>query len=564
MSNQQDSGQPTSNPLDSNDLEVAVAEVRHLPRISKVWFIPIVAVLIGSWMIYQTRANLGPLITIYFETAEGIDINKTSIKLRDITIGKVVDLQLNDEFDGIKITARLEKNTEKLLKVDTEFWVVKPRIGNGGISGLSTLLSGAYIELSPGVLKESKGDFVGLENPPVTALGTPGLYITLDSSSHSALAIGDPVIFRGIQVGRIEYVHFNVDERTVYYDTFIESPYDKLVTSNTRFWNISGLGFDLSADGIQVQVGSIETLMGGGVTFDVPENLPKGEIITERAFFTIYATKKDVLLKQFKNAQQFILLFSQSIRGLSPGAPVEYKGVRIGSVVRTDIDYPDMGNLLDKKTLIPILIEIEPARMGLKDIPEEVAKVKSAVMQMIANGLHGFISSGSLLTGSKYIEIQYVSDTMVPEQIYSGYQVIPTAASELDNLLEKLDSILGTIDNLSLGTLIDNAGGAMGEMKMAMENFSKVFVQVESILKRPESEHLISSLNQTLLSFDQLAKDFSGGSKTHQDIQNMITAMEKMVKELTPILSQINHQPNSLIFGGKRSDEVEPKGDNNE
>jgi len=564
MSNQQDSNPSDSPQSEPGEDGAAVARVKQLPRISKVWFIPIVAVLIGSWMVIQTRANLGPLITIYFETAEGIEINKTRIKLRDISIGTVVDLQLNEEFDGIKITARLEKNTEKLLKVDSEFWVVKPRIGSGGISGLSTLLSGAYIELSQGVLEESKRDFVGLENPPVTALGTPGLYITLDSSSHSALAIGDPVVFRGIQVGRIEYVHFNVDERTVYYDTFIESPYDKLVTSNTRFWNISGVGFDLSADGVQVQVGSLETLMGGGVTFDVPENLAKGEIITERAFFTIYATKKDVLLKQYKNAQQFILLFSQSIRGLSPGAPVEYKGVRIGSVVRTDIDYPEVGSLLDKKTLIPVMIEIEPARMGLKDSAEDVIKVKSAVMQMIANGLHGFISSGSLLTGSKYIEIQYVSNTMVPEQIFSGYQVIPTAASELDNLLEKLDSILGTIDNLSLGTLIDNAGGAMSEMKVAMENFSKVFVQVESILKRPESEHLIGSLNQTLKSFDQLAKDFSEGSKTHQDIQNMISSMEKMVKELTPVLSQINHQPNSLIFGGKRDDEVEPKGNNDE
>lgn len=564
MSNQQDSNQSDSPQSEPGDNNVANAQVKQLPRISKVWFIPIVAVLIGSWMVIQTRANLGPLITIYFETAEGIEVNKTKIKLREISIGTVVDLQLNDKFDGIKITARLEKNTDELLKIDSEFWVVKPRIGNGGISGLSTLLSGAYIELSPGVLIETKRDFVGLENPPVTALGTPGLYITLDSASQSALAIGDPVIFRGIQVGRIEYVHFNVDDRVVYYDTFIESPYDKLVTSNTRFWNISGIEFDLSADGIQVHVGSLETLLGGGVTFDVPENLPKGEVITERAFFTIYATKKDVLLKQFKNAQQFILLFSQSIRGLVPGAPVEYKGVRIGSVVRTDIDYPEMGNLLDKKTLIPVLIQVEPARMGLKDNPEEVAKVKTTVMEMITNGLHGFISSGSLLTGSKYIEIQYVSNTMVPAQLYGGYQVIPTAASELDNLLEKLDSILGTIDNLSLGTLIDNAGGAMGEVKVAMENFSKVFIQVEGILERPESKQVIASLNQTLLSFDQLAKDFSEGSQTHQDVQNMISAMENMVKELTPVLSQLNHQPNSLLFGGKRNDEVEPEGDNNE
>ena len=179
---------------------------------------------------------------------------------------------------------------------------------------------------------------------------------------------------------------------------------------------------------------------------------------------------------------------------------------------------------------------------------------------MISSGLHGFISSGSLLTGSKYIEIQYVSDTATKEQFFSGYQVIPTAASEIDNLLGKLDSILGTIDQLSLDKLIDNAGDAMAEMKIAMVNFGKASHQIDSLLDNAESEHLIAGVNQTLASIEQLAKDFSEGSKTHQDIQNMISAVEGMLKELTPVLSQLNHQPNSLIFGGKKNNEIEPKG----
>ncbi len=561
MSNQNNTSESNS---DSNSTEAPEAIVKDVHKISKVWFIPIIAILIGSWMVYQTWANQGPLITLFFETAESVEVNNTKIKLRDITIGKVVDLRLTDNFDGIQVTARLEKNTEKLLKIDTEFWVVKPRIGKGGVSGLSTLLSGSYIELSPGIHEDIKYDFVGLEIPPVTPLGTPGLRITLDSDNQSGLDIGDPVIFRGIQVGRIEYVHFNVEERTVYYNTFIESPYDKLVTTNTRFWRMNGLEFDLSADGLQVQTGTFETLMGGGVTFDVPANLAKGDVITKRAFFTIYSDKSEVLEKQFKNAQEFVLLFGQSIRGLSPGAPVEYKGVRIGTVVRTDIDYKEMGNLLDRKTRIPVLVQIEPARLGLLDDEGDIVKVKQMVNEMISSGLHGFISSGSLLTGSKYIEIQYIAETSTKEQFFSGYQVIPTAASEIDNLLEKVDSILGTIDHLSLDTLIENASAAMAEMRIAMVNFSNASEQVDSLLDNPDSKHLIAGVNQTLSSFEELAKDFSEGSKTHQDIQNMLSAMELMLKELTPVLSQLNHQPNSLIFGGKKDQEVEPKGENNE
>jgi len=559
---QQDSS--TSIEQAADKITDVVAEVSAVHKISKVWFIPIVAIFIGFWMVYQNWANQGPLITIFFETAEGIEIDSTKIKLREITIGKVVDLKLNEKFSGIQITARLEKNTDELLKIDTEFWVVKPRIGNGGVSGLSTLLSGAYIEMSPGIKEDPRFDFVGLENPPVTPLGTPGLRITLDSNSQSGLDVGDPIIYGGIKVGRIEYVHFNVDERTVYYNAFIERPYDRLVTTNTRFWKINGIEFDLSSDGLQVHTGTFETFLGGGVTFDVPANLPKGELITKRAFFTIYPDREAVLDKQYKNAQEFILLFGQSIRGLRPGAPVEYKGVRIGTVVRTDINYKDMGNLLDRKTRIPVLVRIEPARIGLGDSREDIPKVKVLVNQMIQSGLHGFISSGSLLTGSKYIEIQYVENTRSKVQYFNEYQVIPTAASEIDNLLEKLDNILGSIEQLSLDQLVDNASLAMAEMKIAMVNFSNASEQVDKLLDNSESEHLIANINKMLAGIERLAQDFSEGSKTHQDIQKMITALESMLKELTPVLSQLNRQPNSLIFGDKKKQEIEPQGKNNE
>ncbi len=540
------------------------AKVKPVHRISKVWFVPLVALLIGFWMVYQHWANQGPLIKLYFETAEGLEIDTSKIKLRDITIGKVVDLQLNDRLDGIEITARLQKNTQQLLSIDTEFWVVKPRIGSGGVSGLSTLLSGAYIELSPGVEEEIKYEFVGLESPPVTPLGTPGLHVTLDSDNQSGLNIGDPIIFRGINVGRVEYVHFNVEERRVYYNAFIESPYDKLVTTNTRFWRINGIEVDLSADGLQIHSGTFETFLAGGVAFDVPANLPKGEVVTERAYYTIYEDKKDVLLNQFKNAQDFILLFGQSIRGLKPGAPVEYKGVRIGTVIRTDIDYQDMGNLLDQDTRIPVLIQIEPARLGLKDLKEETVEIRERMNKMIASGLHGFISSGNLLTGSKFIEIQYVENTYSNEQYFSGYQVIPTATSEIDNLLQKLDNIFATIDQLPLDDLVINAKEAMKEMRTAMVNFSSASTQVDQFLDNDQGKAMITNVNKALRSVEGLAASFSDGSKTHQDIRAMLQALESTLKELTPILSQLNHQPNSLLFGGAREEDVEPKGVENE
>ncbi|MDQ7048782.1 MAG: MlaD family protein [Enterobacterales bacterium] len=270
--------------VDKSD-EILAAKVSPTRSISLVWLIPLVSLFVGLWMVLNTWANQGPEITVFFETAEGLEVGTTKIKYREITIGQVTEIKLNNKFNGVKVTARLDKNTEKLLRTDTDFWVVKPRIGNGGISGLSTLFSGSYIELSPGFSEQKRTDFVGLELPPVTSPGTPGLRITLDSNNQTALKVGDPILFYGIQVGRIEYVHFNVEQRKVYYDAFIQSPYDKLVTTNTRFWKIDGVEFDLNADGLRIQTGTLETFIRGGVTFDVPENLPKGKVITERTFF---------------------------------------------------------------------------------------------------------------------------------------------------------------------------------------------------------------------------------------------------------------------------------------
>ena len=540
------------------------ADVSTTRRISKVWFIPIVAILIGLWMVYQTTTNQGPLITINFETAEGMGIGTTKVKLRDVTVGEITELKLNSTFDGIEITARLNKGTDTLLKTDTAFWVVKPRIGKGGVSGLTTILAGAHIEMSAGVEDESRLDFVGLENPPVTPFGKPGLRITLDSDDQTGLDIGDPIIFRGIEVGRVEYQFFNIEERIVYYDAFIESPYDKLVTTNTRFWKLKGVEVKLSADGIKVNTGTLETMIGGGVTFGVPDNQPKGDIITQRAFFTIYDDKDEVLEEQFKHAQEFAMLFGHSIRGLRVGAPVEYKGVRIGTVKRTDIDYPEIENFLDQKTRIPVIIQIEPARLGMKDDENKITLVKESIERMIQEGLHGFMRSGSLLTGSKYIELNYVPSTQSKNQQFSGFQIIPTAASEIDGLVRKMDNILATIDKLSLDSLVNNASGAMFEMKKAMINFDKASAQVDSLLDTTESSELIANVNLTLRSFEKLAQDFSEGSTTHQELQNMILTMETMLKELTPVLSQLNHQPNSLIFSGKKSDELEPKGKSNE
>jgi paraquat-inducible protein B len=260
--------------------EALVVPVR---TISKIWFVPVVALFVGVWMIYYQLSNQGPLITIEFKTATGLEAGKTKVKTRDVDIGLVKSIELTEDLSGVLVTVRMEKKVTPILHSDNQFWIVSPKVSLSGISGLGTILSGPYINMAPGSKQQMSEEFVALVAPPVTPAGTPGLHVTLnsdgDSDSKFTYKKGDPVVYKGIKVGEFEDIYFNFDERIVYYSTFIEAPYHKLITTNTKFWDSSGVQIKLSASGVTVNTGSLETLLTNGVTFGIPEGMPIGKIL---------------------------------------------------------------------------------------------------------------------------------------------------------------------------------------------------------------------------------------------------------------------------------------------
>ena len=544
--------------LQEQDLPKAV--IKSVSKVSSIWLIPLVALTIGAWMIIDTWRQQGPLITIELSTAQGININETLVKLHEMPIGKVVDIKLNNKLNGVVLTARINKKASSLLTSDSQFWVVKPRISLGNISGLSTILSGAYIELSPGSKQTFSSNFQGLDNPPLTPFGTPGLHITLDSNSDHAFDIGDPVLYRGNKVGRIEYTHFNGKEGKFYYNVFIDAPYDQLITTNTRFWEVKGIEIDLSAEGLKFNTGTLETLLGGGVAFDVPSYMVKGEVITERAYFSIYPNKEKVNERLYSAGQNYMVLFSQTIRGLKPGAAVEYKGIKIGEVVRTDIDYPEVKDFLSKHTLLPVMIKISPGRLGLQDNEMGVYKSHQDMKKWISKGLHGVLNIDNLLTGSMYIELKYHTIENSEPKTYGDLLLIPTADSELKQLFERVSSIVNTIEELPFNGVIDSANNALNAMNTAMNTFDSASFEVAELLKNPQSQALIAQLNQTLLSVENLTNSYTNGSQSNQQLNQLMQTIEQTVKALTPLLIQLKMQPNSLIFSGKQRLELEPKG----
>lgn len=543
----------------NNELPNAV--VKSVSKISSIWLIPLIALAIGSWMVIDQWLKQGPLITIEFATAQGISQKDSFIKLRNITVGKVVDIKFNDELDGVIVTARINKEASALLTEGSQFWVVKPRISLSSVSGLSTLLSGYYIEFSPGESATSQYDFVGLETPPSTPLGTPGLHITLNSSSDNAFDIGAPVLFRGSQAGRIESTELNIKEGKMYYSVFIEAPYDKLISTNTHFWEVTGIDFELSAQGIRLNTGTIETLLGGGISFDVPTYLTKGDQLTEHAEFSIYPNKQKVNERLFNVAQNYMLLFNQSIRGLKPGSPVEYKGLHIGEVVRTDIDYPEISGVLDKNTLLPIMIKIYPGRLGLQDDAIGLHKVQRDMNHWITSGLHGAISQNNLLLGSKFIELKYNNTSIDTPQTFGDLLIIPTADDELEQLMTRVTNISKSIESIPFNDIVKSTSEALHVITESMDQFDSTAERFEALLNDPKSQSLIAQINATLKGVESLTKSYSDGSKTNQQLNDVLQSLDKTINNLSPLIMKLNMQPNRLIFNSDNR-EIQPRTSN--
>ncbi|HED3030605.1 TPA: intermembrane transport protein PqiB, partial [Serratia marcescens] len=326
----------------------SVADVEKIKRWSPVWIIPIVTALIGAWILFYHFSHQGPVVTLVTTTAEGLEAGKTKIKSRSVDVGVVETVTLSDDLSKVMVQARLNAGMEKLLRQDSAFWVVKPQIGREGVSGLGTLLSGAYIELQPGSKgKDGKDNYQLLDAPPLASPDAKGLRIVLDSEKLGQLNAGDPVLFRGYRVGSVETSYFDPKERAMRYQLFITAPYDQLVTTNVRFWKDSGVAFDMSAQGMRVEMGSLTTLFSGGVSFDVPDGWDRGEQAKEKAEYRLFDNQRSTQDSLYTVHKDYLLFFSDSVRGLQPGAPVEFRGIRLGTVAQVPFYKDGMAQRLD-------------------------------------------------------------------------------------------------------------------------------------------------------------------------------------------------------------------------
>ena len=431
-----------------------VPESRSVPkkrtRFSLVWVIPIVAALVGGWVAVTRYLSQGEEITIVFRSAEGLDAGKTKIHYNGVDVGTITKIRLSDDHRSAIATAQMAPKTEEFLVDDTKFWVVRPRISGANISGLGTLISGAYIGMEIGKSKKDRDEFVALDTPPVISGEIPGRFFILKTLDLGSIDTGTPLYFRRLQVGQVASYELDRDGKYLTVKIFVRAPYDQYVNPNTRFWHASGIDLSLTANGLKVQTQSALSILIGGIAFETAPSALIPLPAEANTIFTLYSNRTEAFNPPPRHPQIYQLIFKDSVRGLTPGAPVEFRGIPIGEV-------SDISAQIDLKTLefsAPVTVSLDPRRLGVKilDLGPGVnleSMRRKLIDALIAHGVRAQLKTGNLLTGSVYVSLDFfpgappatVDWSQTPPQLpTTSGQFVATEAT-VENIIKKLDKV---------------------------------------------------------------------------------------------------------------------------
>ncbi len=451
--------------------------MRKKPPISSVWLLPILAITIGSWLWIKSLRERGPQITIAFETAKDIEAGSTVVRYKNVEVGTVEDVEISADLSHVVLHVELTSDVQDHLGVETRFWVVRPHIGVGGISGLSTLISGPYIEIEPGP-GPSTTAFTGLENPPVRPSDAPGLKVVLHSRDMGSVSVGSPVTYHKIPVGEVEARHFLPDQQLIAIDLYIEESYAALVRERSRFWNASGIDVALDTGGLRISTGSLESVLTGGIAFDTPGASQDSPQAVNGAVYSLYSDS-DHALDFATHGIEYQMNFRDSVRGLSVGASVEFRGVEVGCV--TDVSIAFDADRLDLTT--PVRVRIDAAQLiGTTEGDQVSQELLDALVRQ--RGLRARLESGNIVTGSLYIGLDLYPNA--PLNLLEEPGDVP----EIPTIPTAIEALWDMIDNLALDELVFEA--------------RDVLAKFEGLLDKPELADSVVRFNRTLTEAEKL------------------------------------------------------------
>ena len=553
-------------------------EAQRVPRrLSLVWLAPAFALAVVAWLSLHTLMQRGPAITIRFTSAEGLTAGETEIRHKGVRVGIVDSFDLSPELSEVIVHARMKREVSKHLTGSTRFWIVTPRVGTSGISGLNTLVSGAYIEMYPGD-GVTQRDFVGLEDPPLLQPDTPGRAYTLTEDELGAVGPGTPVNYRGVQVGQVEGYALDPDGRHVNVYAFVRSPYDALVHDDTRFWDASAIDVSAGPQGVRVRLNSLQQLVTGAIGFDTPlppgAPLPTqsvGQAIAQQAagkqlpiaagsapeaaadkVFPLYDSESVALRNHAGPRLAYGLRFDESAAGLQSGTAVQLRGVQIGEVTAAKLVYDPVGGTLYEAasmSLDPSVVQL--AGPAPASAAAQAAAVRTGLARLVARGLRAQLITANLLTGQKVIALDIMHDAPAATlDLNAKTPEFPTThGADIDGILQSLQNTLKHIDQATAGPALGNA----------IKNLDATLGHLEQITRdaQPQIKPLIASLRATADAAQNAAQ--SAGSTLGPDgalatqLPALLQQVSDAARSIRELADFLDRHPEALLRGRREA-----------
>jgi paraquat-inducible protein B len=546
---------------DRDNLPQATVVPPRRQRISIVWIIPILAAVVAIGIAIQRILSEGPTITIVFKSAPGVEAGKTFVKYKDVNIGQVTAAQLSEDHSHVEVTAKIAKSAAGLMVEDAKFWVVEARVTLSGVSGLSTLLSGNYIGFEPGKSKKPQRTFTGLEVPPIITGDQPGQQFVLKAEDLGSLGIGSPVYYRRLQAGQVIAYDLTSDGKGVEIKIFVNSPYDRYVNSGTRFWSASGINVSIGAGGLDVRTESLVSLLVGGLAFETPPFAAKAAPAAAKTVFTLYRDQATALKQADAIAARYVLYFTESLRGLSVGAPVTFLGLLGGEVTDVGLDIEPATLNMRGRVEFVLFPERLIARLNQKEAAagetlERSIQQRHAFFQRLVEqrGLRAQLRSGSLLTGQLYVAFDYFPNAPKAKIDWSRDPTeLPVVPSPLTDIEAKLTSIVAKLDKLPLEAIGADLTKALVSLDQILKDAGTAVNRIDTELT-PGLKTTIEELRGAIAAADRVLKNTDAtlvgkDAAGQQDLRDALQEIARAARSLRVLSDYLERHPESVIWG---------------
>jgi paraquat-inducible protein B len=532
-----------------DDLPHAVPDPPRRRRLPFVWILPALVIVVAGFVVVQQELAQGPTVDLYFQGADGIEANKTKIRYKDVDIGDVTDIHLSKDRKKVIVTARIHRDARDYLVEDTRFWVVRPRFTGGNISGLSTLVSGAYISVDVGSSTIARRSFDGLEVPPIVTSDLPGREFILHAEDLGSLSVGSTLFYRHMTAGQVIAYALDPGGGSVTIKVFVDQPYDAYVTSSTRFWQASGIDMSVSADGVKLRSESLAAILEGGVAFQALPGGPPAPAVPADTAFTLFTDRERAMRQSDTEVRTLIMYFQGSLRGLSIGAPVELRGIAIGEVKGLSVEYEREGGTLR----FPVEVDIYPQRIRGRgrhgDRPLGIGSEREGrelMDSLVAHGVRAELKTGSLLTGQKYVAMDFHAQ-VAPDQIGwdANPPVFPTTSGGLDEIQDSVLSIARKLDKIPFDRLAARLAATMVTLDETLKDADRLVRQLDGTVA-PE----INATLQEARGAMKNAKAVLGEDAPLQsDLRTTLLEVARAAKSLSALVDYLERHPESLLRG---------------